>query len=396
MSTSVPGFNPFVMLPPDQAPAIMRGMADGTLYQDGGVIRRVGTQRMFALLKSATSSPDPSKLGPLSTLLNLGSAASLLNLGVSVVGFALLYRKLGQVQEGIRLLDAAVRNGFASVSNRLDDVEARLIGLQLMGLRAQHDLGRVEEKIDRVAVQIDIAQFVPLAMALEQLAELPAGAARDGQWFRAHAERAQSVRLYCLAMIERTNPRELPVSDARFVALRAYIAMAAVAAVTEARCLRAAGDTKTAIKRLETTSEKLLRPSQDVILQLLDGVPALLGARQVESSLGKANAAAIARLLEPEASADDALNTLREYWTERVSEGDAAAIAKLRSLRSEVDVWITRARAARESAEVIELLATVREEYDVCELLNLSAEQWDRALESAPSGEVVLLMAHNQ
>lgn len=395
MSTNVSGFNPFVMIPPEKAPEVLRGLTDGTLYQDGGLIRRTGSEQIFTFLKSASSSPDPASLGPLSTVLKLGSAASLLNLGVSVAGFAILYRKLGQLQEGIRLLDATVRNGFASVASRLDGVEARLVGLQLLGLRTQQDLGRVEEKIDRVAVQIDIAQFVPLAVALEQLAEPSVGVARDGQWFRAHAERAQSVRLYCLAMIDRTNARELPVSDARFVALRAYIAMAAVAAVTEARCLRAAGDTKAAIKRLRSTSEKLLRPSQDVILQLLDGVPALLGSRQIESSLGKPNAAAIARLLEPESSADAALNTLREYWTERVSDGDAATLAKLRSLRSEVDAWITRATAARESAEVIELLTTVREEYDVCELLGLSADQWDRLLEAAPARDVVLLMPRN-
>lgn len=370
MTPDTPGFNPLVMLPPDRAAAILRGMNDGTLYQDGGVIRETGSKRFFALLKSGSEVVDPSRLGPLSTLVSLGSAASLLNLGVSVAGFALLYRKLGKVQEGIRLLDAAVRNGFASVSSRLDSVEARLVGLQLMGLRSQADLARVDEKVDRVSSQIDVAQFVPLALALEQLADAPADAARDASRFRAHAERAQGVRLYCLAMVERSSPRELPVFDARFVALRAYVTVAAMAALTEARCLRAAGDTRTAIKRLEATSERLLHPSQEVALQLLDGMPSMLGARQVEGSIGKANAAAIARLLTPESVADVALRELRERWTERVSEGDAATTARLRGLRAEIDAWLTRVEAARQAAEVFELLATLRAEYEASERLN--------------------------
>ena len=391
MQTVTPGLNPFVTLPPHKASAIIEGLRSGSLYQDGGIIRESGTKRVFAFLKSTSDAVDPSTLGPLSSLVRLGSAASLMNLGVSVAGFALLYRKLNQVQDGIRLLDAAVRNGFAAVSNRLDSVEARLVGLHLLGLRTNADLARVEAKLDQVASQIDVAQFVPLTLALEQLSETSA-ATHDPVWFRAHAERAQGVRLYCLAMVERATPHELAISDARFVTLRAYVMVATMAMLAEARCLRAAGDSHAAIKRLQTTAERLLRPSQEVVLQLLDGMPAVLGARQIESAMGTSNAAAVARLLDPETSGDAALRSLREGWTERVSEGDVSTLAKLRSLRSEQDGWLARADAARQTAEVYEVLATLRAEYEISDKLNLSTTQWDRAIEATPEGEMVLVL----
>jgi hypothetical protein len=328
--------NTNLVIPPERLAEVMEGLQKRTMYQDGGVIRQTSNERLVTFLKAGGQSVDPSAFTGL--LGNLGSAASILNLGVTVAGFAVMYRKLSQMEDGIRLLDTAVRDGFAAVTNRLDRAEARLIGLQLLGLKTAGDLERVERKVDRVSAQVDIAQFVPLAQALEQLAEVsPTGGNHRADWYRAHADRAQTVRLYCVAMLDRTDLDSLPISDPRFVAARTYLQMAGLASVAEARCLRAAGDTQTALRRLQVASERLLTRSQGIVLRLLEGTPDILGARAVETTLGRANAEALARHLQPGSAGGEALDASRAAWTAKVADGERGTLERLRALRSAAD-----------------------------------------------------------
>lgn len=384
--------NTNLVIPPERLEEVVDGIRRGIMYQDGGVIRRSEDATLVTFLKAGGESIDPSSVGGL--LGNLGSVASMLNLGVTVAGFAVMYHKLSKIEDGIRLLDTAMRDGFDAVSGKLDRAEARLIGLQLLSLQAATDLERVERKVDRVSAQIDIAQFVPLAQALEQLADVrPGESAHDAAWYRAHAERAQAVRLYCVAMLDRTDLGALPVSDPRFVAARVYLQMAGLATVSEARCLRAAGDTQTAIRRLKAASERLLPMSQGIVLRLLDGTPDILGARSVETSLGRADAEALARHLHPGTGGGEALAASRTAWTAKVADGDKGTLEHLRTLRGAADEWKLRAEVARQTAEVYELLETVRAEYEFLEAKKLRAENWEHVLAGLPEGQVVMVAA---
>lgn len=384
--------NTNLVIPPEKLAEVLDGIRRGTMYQDGGVIRRASNGRLVTFLKAGGESVNPSSFAGL--LGNLGSAASILNLGVTVAGFVVMHRKLTRMEEGIRLLDTAVRDGFSAVTNHLDRAEARLIGLQLLGLQTAADLERVERKVDRVSAQIDIAQFVPLAQALEQLAEVsPTAGKYPADWYQAHADRAQVVRLYCVAMLDRTDLDAISISDPRFVAARTYLQMAGLASAVEARCLRAAGATRTAIRRLQAASERLLPRSQAIVMRLLDGRPDILGARTVETTLGLADAEALARHLQPGAPGGEVLATSRSSWTAKVAEGDGETLQRLRALRNAAEEWKTRAEVARQTAEVFELLQTMIAEYEYVEARGLSTEAWEHQLAGIPEGQVVMLAA---
>ena len=85
---------------------IAKGLADGTLERVGGVIRRVGNKKIVVWLTEAGAEASeksglPSILSSPQMLMGLQVA----NLAVNVAGFALIYRKLQQVQRQIEGVD---------------------------------------------------------------------------------------------------------------------------------------------------------------------------------------------------------------------------------------------------------------------------------------------------
>lgn len=385
--------HPYLRVPADRARDIYDGVSSHRYFQTGGVIKETGSNRIVAFLQNAGEGAKEagtvvSSLA--STALQIGAAASVLNLGVSVVSFVVLNRKLNQVQEGIRLLDAGMREGFDRLTGKLDDIGARMVGLHLLTAKVSTDLNRVEDKIDRVSAQIDLAQFAGLASTFEQLAEIGARRERpQPAWFVAHSDQAQRVRSYCVAMLARNDPARLGPTDPRFVASIAYLNVAALALVVEARTLRAAGETSLAKRRLELGVEQLRVPAAEIARQLCDRQPAILAAHQMNSQLGVPALASVARLLNPTPA--DPMAKFRAEWSEMVSSGTPEALGLLRSLRSEVSAWVDRMEAAHRSAEVIEMLMTLRDEYAVCEQHGLSDEQWERLGEAVVPGELILL-----
>jgi len=85
---------------------IAKGLADGTLERVGGVIRHVGNKKIVVWLTEAGAEASeksglPSILSSPQMLMGLQVA----NLAVNVAGFALIYRKLQQVQRQIEGID---------------------------------------------------------------------------------------------------------------------------------------------------------------------------------------------------------------------------------------------------------------------------------------------------
>ena len=395
MNGSVIDMHPFLKLPLERAREVVEGVARGDFYQDGGVIRNAKTGRFVAFLRGVKD--GGSELGRAASsfasgLMQVGAAASILNLGVSVVGFALLNRKLNQVQDGIRLLDRAMREGFDQVNGRLDDIGAQMVALRLLTVRVHSDLARVEDKLDRVSAQIDLAQFAPLSSSFEQLSEVDARREQPSPaWFIGHADRAQQVRNYCIAMLQRNDVARLSPADPRFVASIAYLDVSALALVLEARTLRAAGETALARRRLESGLAQLRLPATEIVGQLCDRRPSILAARPLVARVGEPALASIARLLEPESV--DPMRKLREEWSATVASGPPETLVLLRSLRTEIDAWVERAEAARRTTEIMEMLATLREEYAVCEQYALPPAQWERLADASASDELVLLVS---
>ncbi|MBD1906129.1 hypothetical protein NDI37_16215 [Funiculus sociatus GB2-A5] len=83
---------------------IAKGLADGTFERAGGVIREVGTGRIVTFLREfgSTTAQLPPQLQMAKGVLMVGSAASLLNLGVSVIGFAVINQRLNELEKRLK------------------------------------------------------------------------------------------------------------------------------------------------------------------------------------------------------------------------------------------------------------------------------------------------------
>ncbi len=85
---------------------LRKGLESGQFAQWGGTIREAATGRIVALLREAGTqiTQVPKQLQLAQGVLCVGSAASVLNLGISVAGFALLNQRVGELEQ--RLKDA--------------------------------------------------------------------------------------------------------------------------------------------------------------------------------------------------------------------------------------------------------------------------------------------------
>ena len=79
--------------------AIAKGLTDGIYERAGGVIREVaGTKPIVTWLRDV---PNAS-VNNLTSLVDIASSASILNLGISVIGFAVVLHKLKDLEERIQ------------------------------------------------------------------------------------------------------------------------------------------------------------------------------------------------------------------------------------------------------------------------------------------------------
>ncbi|MEH1936215.1 MAG: tetratricopeptide repeat protein [Nostoc sp.] len=87
---------------------IIKGIADGTLERVGGVIREVGSKHIVTWLREPGSSTG-NQLGELGRsmqltqgILQVSSTVSILNLGVSVIGFAVILQRLKELEQRLQ------------------------------------------------------------------------------------------------------------------------------------------------------------------------------------------------------------------------------------------------------------------------------------------------------
>jgi hypothetical protein len=148
--------------------AITSGLASGALTRWGGVVRiaagNPGAGTIVAHLRDIVpmagqlASPlgvvqtassmvangqlyaIQSKLGTVLQMTNVAAAASVLNLGVSAVGFAIMNAKLNRLQGDMTKLTRLAQENHSQVMSRFDGVETRLVELRYIGLESQEML----------------------------------------------------------------------------------------------------------------------------------------------------------------------------------------------------------------------------------------------------------------
>ena len=156
----MPKFIEIVASIPDH---IAAGLRNGDLLRHGGEIRtapgRPGAGTIKYLLRDTfTRGEVLQNLAEPITQLSEGvqqmmgmtqvaAAASVLNLGVSIVGFAAMYHKLGRIQKAVDLVGRKIDHLGAHLDERLGAIDYRLVELRyLAGLSA----GRLEESLVRL------------------------------------------------------------------------------------------------------------------------------------------------------------------------------------------------------------------------------------------------------
>jgi hypothetical protein len=74
---------------------IAEGLANGLYERSGGIVRKVGSKQVVAWLREIPGS----SLNPATVLSGLANTASILNLGISVMGFAAVLQKINHLEE---------------------------------------------------------------------------------------------------------------------------------------------------------------------------------------------------------------------------------------------------------------------------------------------------------
>lgn len=198
---------------------ILEGLLDGTLRRHGGVIRYAAGRpeggRIYAHLqdtgmdpftttKASVSPPaggPPMEMGQVLSLQSLTAVTSMVNLGVSVAGFAYTAYQLHKVREGIDTLQRLTQHGFAHMDARLDDVSRRLEELVIL---QQADLlltSEIRAAVEDVRSLLQTSLEARLTASLEGLRDL---SAPD---LDTHLTTIREVRATCEAYMRELTPR---------------------------------------------------------------------------------------------------------------------------------------------------------------------------------------------
>lgn len=143
-------------------PEIVKGLLDGSMQRYGSVIRgAAGTEQGGQIVAHLTESssmagqftglPLNQTLSSMMGLSQIAAGASVLNLGVSVAGFAYMGYKLHQVQKSLGHLQQSMEAGFHRVELGLSRIQNTLVeGIGELAL----SLDRVENRLDAISGQL--------------------------------------------------------------------------------------------------------------------------------------------------------------------------------------------------------------------------------------------------
>lgn len=364
-------------------PEVLARLNAGELRRIGGVLRVApgypGAGRIAAHLRELGDLVDPAVRVPLQ-LTQVAAAASVVNLGVSVAGFAIVLHKIGKLQQSVHALTALTQRQHEEVMGALGGIASQLVELQYVALESRELLDATLDEVRRmrrdlldsylarVLTEVDLLQRTPLpteydvAQALRTFGEarrwleqtiqaLPARSRDDAHWF----DRLLRYRVWCLN------------------------------GVAEVQLLRRVGDDRGAAglaRSLATTSRAWASAWRDTLLPSSEFHGAF---RFAHSAFADLDREVYVRLV-------------------RLQEGPLAVISDVREVDARMDVaramprlgapWIQRQRALAGlldfSEESTARLESLSDELAMCADERLPYELWERL--SAPPNHRGLVM----
>ena len=293
-------------------PAIIQGLMDGSLRRAGGVIRETATGRIVRHLAETpgwtkhlinlpihpitggtslvtevvgqtvtihkigqvqqTLQITNQMLSQVMGLSQIAAGASVLNLGVSVAGFAYMGYKLHQLQKSMNAMQQVMETGFSRVENKLDYISGQLDYIKLI----------VEDNRQKqIQLARDIADFHK-AFLVKEVSDLQAAIANRSRFpessFNEDLKTANSARNFlsnqAIGINPSLDPRDILIAD---VAIQGW----AIATTTEAYILLETGHILDARQILEVEISRFKSLASQWVEQLLnDGRPELATAQR--------------------------------------------------------------------------------------------------------------------
>lgn len=298
---------------------IAKGLADGSFERAGGVIRQVGGKQVVAWLREIGKTVPVSPFLPVSPLGAANLVASIANTGVSAVGFAGVNNRLGgienQVSDGFAAVTqklncietqlvgvgknvqqmqgvlhltsaASILNlgvsaiGFTIIAQRLNELEQRL-------QKAQELLSKIDRKIDlgfyaRFRAALDLAVNAFTMVKPENRRSSALGA----------------INLFLEAEHIYTDFVDVELAQKSQIADE-YLLTLSLAYIAEARCYLELGEWDTALRRFQEGSEKIRSRMVQLIELLLTSNPAAYLHPQFKGKIDLQGLTKIYRWLDP-------------------------------------------------------------------------------------------------
>lgn len=200
-------------------PLIIKGLLDGSLKRFGGVIREAATGRIVCHLLESPNITNLLTLLPLSPVLGGASAvtnavgqgialhklngiqnilnqvhhilpsvlqasqiaagASILNLGISIAGFAYMGYKLNQLQTSLDNVHKSMEAGFNRIEDRLDILSGQLAYLYLLVEHSRQEQQRISLAISELHRAILIKEMADLRSEILDRSRYPDSSAQN-------------------------------------------------------------------------------------------------------------------------------------------------------------------------------------------------------------------------
>jgi hypothetical protein len=255
---------------PGTSDVLMRAPLPNLLGGVGGVVDAVGHGVTIHKLNAVQKT-----LSSVMQLSQVAAAASVLNLGVSVAGFAYMGYKLNQLQKSMSAMLERMDAGFDRVDAKLDAIAGQLNYLLLLAEANASEQRRIGVSHAELHRAVLVAELAELQSWLDQLARFPEDSPKDA--IRAAAKVRRTLSDQAVRVTPEFEPRVMLVAD---ISIRGWV----VATATEANLLMRLGQHRDARQLVENEHPGFVQLAENWTSALLsDGQPQLRTALRFEA-----------------------------------------------------------------------------------------------------------------
>lgn len=165
----------------------------------------------FVITDRTITSPSISQLSSILQVSQIAAAASVLNLGVSIAGFAYMGHKLNQIQKSLGDVQELIETGFKNLESKLDRMSVQLSYLFLLAQESNESQKRLEYALQEVHRLLLVQTLAKMNAAIQDYVMFGDQTIRDNIRI---AEEVRSILLDQATRVEASlNPKALLIAD---------------------------------------------------------------------------------------------------------------------------------------------------------------------------------------